>query len=157
MNTKLSVIRKLRKKQNISMKELGLSIGVSESTISLYENGKRQPDYNTLIKIADYFNVSTDYLLGHTCFQSEGSNIFIAHEKQLIKKYRLLDQHGQKAVDSVLNIEYERCSNSGGNNNLVEIPYVARSETGERGTLVKTQEEVDEFLKNLNPDTSGRY
>ncbi len=157
MDTKLSVIRKLRKKQNISMKELGLSIGVSESTISLYENGKRQPDYNTLIKIADYFNVSTDYLLGHTCFQSEGGNVFIAHEKQLIKKYRLLDQHGQKAVDSVLNIEYERCSNSGGSNNLVEIPYVARSETGEHGTLVKTQEEVDEFLKNLNPDTSGRY
>jgi transcriptional regulator with XRE-family HTH domain len=46
------------------MKELGLIVGVAESTISLYENGKRQPDNATLIRIAEYFGVSTDYLLG---------------------------------------------------------------------------------------------
>lgn len=152
---KLFIIRELRKKQNISMKELGLSIGVSESTVSLYENGKRQPDYDTLIRIADYFNVSTDYLLGHTCTQNESNDIFIDGEKQLIKKYRLLDQHGQKAVNSVLDVELERCSKAGDSDNLVEIPYVARS--GERGTVTKTQGEIDEILKNLKPDTSGRF
>lgn len=60
----MKTLRQLRKERNISMKELGLVVGVAESTISLYENGKRQPDNATLGKLADYFNVSVDYLLG---------------------------------------------------------------------------------------------
>ena len=59
-------LRKLRKKNNLSMKELGKVLNVSESTISLYESGKREPDFETLIKLAEYFNVSTDYLLGRS-------------------------------------------------------------------------------------------
>ncbi len=57
-------IRELRKAQGLSLKRLGEILGVAESTMSLYENGKRQPDYETLKKIATHFNVSTDYLLG---------------------------------------------------------------------------------------------
>lgn len=56
-------LRILRKNNNLSMKELGKVIGVAESTISLYENGKREPDNNTLSLLADFFNVSIDYLL----------------------------------------------------------------------------------------------
>lgn len=59
-------IRELRKKQKLTMKRLGEAIGVAESTISLYENGKRQPDNETLQKIAKFFNTTTDYLLGCT-------------------------------------------------------------------------------------------
>ena len=59
-------IRELRKERNLTMKRLGEAIGVAESTISLYENGKRQPDNDTLQKLADYFNVSVDYILGRT-------------------------------------------------------------------------------------------
>ena len=44
-------IRELRKKCGITMKELGEKIGVAESTISQYETGKRQPDYETLLKL----------------------------------------------------------------------------------------------------------
>ena len=61
---KLKNLRKLRKEKNISMKKLGEDINVAESTISLYETGKREPDYETLKKIAEYFDVSIDYLLG---------------------------------------------------------------------------------------------
>ena len=46
------------------MKELGMEIGVAESTVSQYETGKRQPDYETLLKLSEYFGVSVDYLLG---------------------------------------------------------------------------------------------
>ena len=59
-------IRILRKAKKVSMKTLGVQIGVSESTISLYENGKRQPDLQTLSRLADYFEVSIDYLTGRT-------------------------------------------------------------------------------------------
>ena len=57
-------LRELRKAKGISMKKLGEIIGVAESTISLYELEKREPDFSTLKKLADYFNVTTDYLLG---------------------------------------------------------------------------------------------
>lgn len=56
-------LKLLRKQKNITMKQLGEIIGVSESAVSQYENGKRQPDQTTLIKIADYFNVPIDYIL----------------------------------------------------------------------------------------------
>lgn len=57
-------IKQLRKEKSLTMKQLGVAIGVAESTISLYENGKRQPDNETLSKLADFFGVSVDYLLG---------------------------------------------------------------------------------------------
>lgn len=57
-------IRELRKAKKVTMKELGNIIGVAESTMSLYETGKRKPDPETLSRLADYFNVSVDYLLG---------------------------------------------------------------------------------------------
>lgn len=56
-------LRELRKSKGISLKELGAIVGVAESTMSLYENGKRQPDYETLLKLAEYYGVTVDYLL----------------------------------------------------------------------------------------------
>ncbi len=56
-------LRELRKSKGISLKELGAIVGVAESTMSLYESGKRQPDYETLLKLAEYYGVTVDYLL----------------------------------------------------------------------------------------------
>ncbi|MGD6932568.1 helix-turn-helix domain-containing protein, partial [Bacillus thuringiensis] len=62
MKTFGNIIRDLRKQKGITQKELAQSLQLSESTIGMYERNERQPDYNTLIRIADYFNVSTDFL-----------------------------------------------------------------------------------------------
>lgn len=59
-------LREIRKSKHLTMKELATFLNVSEGAISQYENGKRCPDYTMLIKIADYFDVSLDYLLGRT-------------------------------------------------------------------------------------------
>ena len=56
-------LRELRKSKKMTMKELAKVFGVSESTISLYETGKREPDNSMLKRLADYFGVSVDYLL----------------------------------------------------------------------------------------------
>lgn len=56
-------LKELRKAKGISLKELGSIVGVAESTMSLYENGKRQPDYEILLKLAEFFGVTVDYLL----------------------------------------------------------------------------------------------
>lgn len=57
-------LKKLRKSRNISQLKLALDLNMNQNSISRYENGEREADYATLIKFADYFNVSLDELLG---------------------------------------------------------------------------------------------
>ena len=59
-------LKELRKKKKISQLKLALDLNMNQNTISRYENLERQADYATLIKFADYFDVSIDYLLGRT-------------------------------------------------------------------------------------------
>lgn len=59
-------LKMLRESNNLTQIELGKILGVGNVTLSQYEKGDRNPDYDTLLRIADYFNVSTDYLLGKT-------------------------------------------------------------------------------------------
>lgn len=65
MSTFKDRFKELRMEQGLSQKELGTLLGYSESTISLYESGLREPKKaQDLVKIADYFDVTLDYLLG---------------------------------------------------------------------------------------------
>ncbi len=57
-------LKELRKKKKISQLRLAMELDMNQNSISRYENLERQADYVTLIKFADYFNVSIDYLLG---------------------------------------------------------------------------------------------
>ena len=59
-------LKKLRKTRNISQLKLALDLSMNQNTISRYENMEREADYETLIRLADYFDVSIDYLLGRT-------------------------------------------------------------------------------------------
>ena len=59
-------LRFLRKLSGKTLKEVALHFNVSESTISNYENGKRDPDLDTLIEFARFYETTTDYLLGLT-------------------------------------------------------------------------------------------
>ncbi|KTF20943.1 helix-turn-helix domain-containing protein [Streptococcus gordonii] len=61
-----SRLKELRQKAKVTQKELAVSINSSQQNIALYEQGKRKPKYETLEKLAVFFNVSTDYLLGKT-------------------------------------------------------------------------------------------
>ena len=59
-------LKKLRKERKISQLKLAIDLSMNQNTISRYENMEREADYETLIKFADYFSVSLDYLLGRT-------------------------------------------------------------------------------------------
>ena len=59
-------LKELRKSRRISQIKLAIDLNTSQNTISRYETGEREPGLNELIKIADYFNVSIDYLLNRT-------------------------------------------------------------------------------------------
>lgn len=59
-------LKELRKEKGISQLKLAMELNTNQNTISRYETGEREPGINELISIADYFNVSVDYLLGRT-------------------------------------------------------------------------------------------
>lgn len=59
-------LKELRKKRGISQLRLAMELGMNQNSISRYESGEREADYQTLIQLADYFNVSIDYLLERT-------------------------------------------------------------------------------------------
>ena len=58
--------KELREKRGMSQVRLAIELDLNQNTISRYESGAREADYRTLIAIADYFEVSLDYLLGRT-------------------------------------------------------------------------------------------
>ena len=74
-------LRELRKNRSMTQEELGKIINVTKVSVSGYENGNRSPDTETLQKIADFFDVSTDYLLGRDDPRDE-----LAHYKNKIAK-----------------------------------------------------------------------
>lgn len=95
----------LRKEKNIGQKELAAYLSLSTGTISNYENGVHSPDLNTLCKLADYFDVTTDYLLNRTPYRYSAKKM----DQRLNKDYKLSD-----VVDTVL------CCNSGSISRLME-------------------------------------
>ncbi len=62
-------IKKLREGKNISQKELAKELGVTDAMVSMYENDKKNPSLEVITKLAAFFNVSTDYLLGAETMQ----------------------------------------------------------------------------------------
>ena len=56
-------LKQIRKERNITQLKLALDLSLNQNSISRYESGAHEAGYATLIRIADYFNVSLDYLL----------------------------------------------------------------------------------------------
>ncbi len=101
-----TVLRLLRKRNNMTQRQLADTLGVSESRIGMYERCKREPDFEMLEAIADYFNVDMDYLTGRSDVERQYSFDPIASsptpltpaEQQLVSDYRSLNEEGQDKV-----------------------------------------------------------
>ena len=106
------VLKQLRNKAGMNQEQLAKRLGLSKSAISMYESGSREPSLEILEAIADIFNVDMNTLTGAKKLSESinGSDELSPAEKQYIKKYRSLDHYGRKAVDSLMDIELERCS-----------------------------------------------
>jgi len=86
-------LRELREEKKITQAELGNKIGVSGATINRYEKGFRQPDPETLSKLADFFDVTVDFLLGRT------DDIIPEDIKKAMKEVDPNDPDWKKAVE----------------------------------------------------------
>lgn len=86
-------IKELRISQGMIQKEVYSRLSIPNNTYSNYENDKRDPDYETLVKIANFFNVSTDYLLGYEnnedAYEKEVCSINVQY---MIKLRIIIDQ-----------------------------------------------------------------
>lgn len=60
----MNKIAEMRKQAGLTQSKLSAAIGVSRSTLAMYETNKSEPDFKTISKLADFFGVSVDYLLG---------------------------------------------------------------------------------------------
>lgn len=83
-------LRKLIEEQNITQKELAHRLNIAPSTLGSYVQGVREPDFITLKLFADYFDVSTDYLLDH--YRKKD---FTSQENEMLRVFRSLDKHQQ--------------------------------------------------------------
>lgn len=79
-------LKLLREEKYLTQEELGKAFNITDATINRYEKGLRQPDTETLKKLADFFNVSVDYLLGRTDIRNNVERISeaIKDEKDLL-------------------------------------------------------------------------
>ncbi len=106
----------LMKKKNIKNRsQLSKQSGIPYTTIvGFFEKSTENIRRTTLIKLADFFDCSLEYLVSDAITNEDyGKNIGFninSYEKQNIRKYRALDEYGKKAVDGLLDTEYERCT-----------------------------------------------
>lgn len=107
----LENLKKLREEAGVSQKQLAESIGVSQQSINKYENHNIEPDIETMIRIADYFNTSVDYLIGHTDLRRKIEMAYAyelnSEESTVIEGYRKLSRK-QKACVAVIIDSYEK-------------------------------------------------
>lgn len=87
-------IKNLRKAKKISQSELAKVLNVTTGAIGLWETGRREPDYEMLIKIANFFNVTVDYLIK----SSSGENIIILGSNGSYKSF-LLNEKDLKSIE----------------------------------------------------------
>lgn len=100
------VLKNLRKRNNMTQRQLADILHVSESRIGMYERCQREPDFEMLEAIADYFNVDMDYLTGrsdierqYTFVPPDSQAVVLAEdETKLITDYRSMNPEGKTAA-----------------------------------------------------------
>jgi len=107
-------LKELRIYKQLSQSDIANDFGISQQTISSYENGTREPDFELLSKFADYFDVSIDYLIGRTndpngnleipeVFKSDDPRI-----KELLERYSQLSDEGKEDFFEILGFFEEK-------------------------------------------------
>ena len=102
----------LRETANLKQTELAEMVALRASAISKYEKGLTQPNMNTLIKFAELFHVSTDYLLGISSIPNPyTTENFTPKETDIILRFRRLSKENQIRIDERINTMLDNQNN----------------------------------------------
>ena len=93
-------LKSLRASKKISQKGFAQALKVSQQTVASWENGRTEPSNAALTAIADYFNVSADYLLGRNTSTAPSLS---DEQKKLLSGFDTLNSAGRNALMAVLN------------------------------------------------------
>ena len=97
-------LKSLRLARRLTQQEVADALNISRSAYALYEAGKRQLGYETLLALADFYGVSLDYLFCRT-ETPEPPGVFTQEERSLLERYRALDRRGQGTLRALLDWE----------------------------------------------------
>lgn len=108
-------IKALREAKGINMREASKQLGLPYTTYVSYEKGQREPTSEVLIKLADFFDTSVDYLVGRTSIYTHAKSPAVVctpaveltpDESDLLRKYRALDESAKGRIHNALDYEY---------------------------------------------------
>lgn len=115
-------LKEARTTRKMTQKDVAEKIGVAKSTYSLYESGNREPGVAIIKKIAKVLNVSADELLGTNEKEDlQIQSLITEPEQTLLYKYNFIDENGRLAVNTVLEMEYNRCNSVNKTQNVKNI------------------------------------
>ncbi|WP_373233473.1 helix-turn-helix domain-containing protein [Cohnella sp.] len=96
-------LRELRLRRKISQEEVARHIGITRSAYSHYEINNRQPVYETLIKLAAFFDVSLDYIIGGTQSKAKAETAITQDNKEILSLFQDMNQEQRKRSINLIN------------------------------------------------------
>jgi repressor LexA len=91
-------LKEVRSEKGYEQRYVAEQIGITPSKLGHYENGRAEPDIDTLYRLSTFYGISLD----------EWLNLSIEHKHPLVAKYHALDEYGKRAIDALLDIETTR-------------------------------------------------
>lgn len=104
MSVKLR-LKEVRKSRRLTQAQVAEGVNCSASTLSRYETGKRQPPLDMLVRLADFFDVSLDYIFGRT---PPDSSALSSYEKDMLESFRNVPDTVQDDIVDFLNLRQSK-------------------------------------------------
>jgi transcriptional regulator with XRE-family HTH domain len=102
-------LKELRTERNLTTQQMADFLGVSKGSYNYYELGKTEPSIDKIIKLADFFCVSTDYLLNANIYSTSGIS---SEDREILKKFHSLDPRHQEVIrmqiETLLELDLEK-------------------------------------------------
>ncbi len=98
----MTQFKALRRDKGLTQQDVAALLGITRGAYANIENGKREPDFSVLFTLADYFNVSVDYLIGHEKKPTASSGELSKEEWRIVCAYRQADERARQVVDLTL-------------------------------------------------------
>lgn len=158
-----TMLRKLREEKHLSQKDIAAYLGITRQAVTAYELAKREPDHDILKKLADFYNVSVDYLLGRA-LSKDVNALIIGSNIELIKgnlSYKELSERINQKTGAVifpemleLYVKGERTPFIGTIKILTGYACVPESFFYKYNTMESYQNERELYRKEIEQDSS---
>lgn len=105
------LLKRLRTENGVTQPQLAEALGVSKGNVADWETGKSLPGYKAIIKLAKYFDVSADYILGLSALPktpTDAGNNVLGGEQALLDIYRMLDAHDKEELFQIAILKAKR-------------------------------------------------